>query len=55
MAKSKFDRLLGAQLGFEDDDTVTTGDEEIISAAAQPESDIADMAPDAAEIGRAHV
>ena len=53
MAKSKFDRLLGAQLGFEDDDTVTTGDEEILSAAAQPESDIADMAPDVAEIEEA--
>jgi hypothetical protein len=53
MAKSKFDRLLAAQLGFEDDDTVTTGDEEILSAAAQPESDIADMAPDAAEMEEA--
>jgi len=53
MAKSKFDRLLGAQLGFEDDDTVIAGDEEILSAAAQPESDIADMAPDAAEMEEA--
>lgn len=53
MAKSKFDRLLGAQLGFEDDDTIATGDEEIISAAAQPESDIADMAPDVAEMEEA--
>ena len=53
MAKSKFDRLLGAQLGFEDGDTTTTGDEEILSAAAQPESDIADMAPDVAEMEEA--
>ena len=54
MAKSKFDRLLGAQLGFEDDDTATTGDaDEILSAAAQPESDIADMAPDVAEMEEA--
>lgn len=53
MAKSKFDRLLGAQLGFEDDDITTTGDEEILSAAAQPESDIADMAPDVAEMEEA--
>ncbi len=54
MAKSKFDRLLGAQLGFEDGDTATTGDaDEILSAAAQPESDIADMAPDVAEMEEA--
>jgi hypothetical protein len=54
MAKSKFDRLLGAQLGFEDDDVTTAGDaDEIISAAAQPESDIADMAPDVAEMEEA--
>ena len=53
MAKSKFDRLLGAQLGLEDDDTTTTGDEEILSAAAQPESDMADMAPDVAEMEEA--
>lgn len=53
MAKSKFDRLLGAQLGLEDDDTTTTGDEEILSAEAQPESDMADMAPDVAEMEEA--
>lgn len=55
MAKSKFDRLLGAQLGFEDDDTVTTGDAEeiIMSAAVQPEDDMVDMQSDATQIEEA--
>lgn len=50
MAKSKFDKILGMNLGLEDDDVTTTGDEEALDGSETVEGEMLEVSDAAGEV-----